>query len=197
MRSDVGGNDVTEYIRGEIEKRNHKVSFEEVESIKMALGRVAADYDSEIAAAKASGKPLSTAFLADGRQFPVYTEILSGPEILFTPSILMKETPGLPELVKKAINQCDLDVRKDLWEHIYFAGGSTLFPGLPSKLKAGLETLKPENTEVILHEVPQRLSNTFAGASAIAMFEEFYDWCVTVDEYDGEGDEIFSVKCVS
>jgi len=86
------------------------------------------------------GKPFATAFLADGRQFPVFEEVIKVPEALFAPRLLRtlpsshllsftsllalteKDGVGIAELVKKAINQCDLDVRRSLWENILIAG---------------------------------------------------------------------------
>lgn len=120
--------------------------------------------------AETVGKAYGTAFLADGRQFPVNEEIIEASELLFKPSIIMKvlsllllnlvltiqETPGLPELVKKAINQCDLDVRKALWENVYFAGGTTHLKGLTERLKTGLDSLKPDNTDVVINVAEER-----------------------------------------
>jgi actin-related protein len=52
-------------------------------------------------------------------------EVVTTPEVLFRPSLVKKETPGLAELVKRAIGQCDLDTRKPLWENILLVGATS------------------------------------------------------------------------
>lgn len=98
------------------------LSNEDVDAIKESIGRIEMDFNKAVEDAKAMGKPVATAFLGDGRQFPVGDEIFRCPEYLFTPSLIGKSTGGVAELVKKAINQCDLDVRKALWENVLLAG---------------------------------------------------------------------------
>merc|ERR1712006_51942 len=44
----------------------------------------------------------------------VHNQIIRCPELMFKPSLDGKEMMGLHELTKKTIDNCDLDVRKDL-----------------------------------------------------------------------------------
>jgi actin-related protein 2 len=34
-----------------------------------------------------------------------------------------------------SINECDVDLRKSLYEHIVLSGGTTMFPGFPTRIK--------------------------------------------------------------
>jgi len=199
MRLDVAGNDLTEILIKPLTGRGHLLSTEQVNHIKESLGRVALDYDAELKAAKeaaAAGKPFATAFLDDGRQFSVGEELLSTPEVLFKPSLVKKEVPGVAELVKRAIGQCDLDTRKPLWENVLVVGGSALFPGFVERLNVELKKLAPENATPVVRTPENRLFATWVGAAAMAMSEDIYQEGVTPDELTDEGEAIFNTKCV-
>ena len=45
--------------------------------------------------------------------------------MLFNPSKIGLEYPGLPDLMHTAIMNCDIDLRKTLFQTIYLAGGCT------------------------------------------------------------------------
>ena len=42
-----------------------------------------------------------------------------------------------------SIRECDLDIRNDLYHNIVLSGGSTLFNGLPERLKNELDSINP------------------------------------------------------
>ncbi len=48
---------------------------------------------------------------------------------------------GIAELLFSTINSADLDIRSDLYKHIVLSGGSTMYPGLPSRLERELKQL--------------------------------------------------------
>jgi len=99
---------------------------------------------------------------------------------LFKPSLVGKDSPGIAELVKKAINQCDLDVRRSLWENVLIAGishrsfivllllvihfvftqsgGTSMLPGFVERLEVELKKIAPENTVPVLNVAPNRFA---------------------------------------
>jgi len=192
QRLDISGNDLTEALIKPITSKGHMVSTDDVNSIKEGVCRIALDCDGEVKAN--GGKPFATAFLEDGRQFPVFDEVIKVPEALFAPRLLQKDGAGIAELVKKAINQCDLDVRRSLWENILLAGGSSMFPGFTERLEVELKKLAPENTTPVLNIAPNRLTNTWIGASTMAMAEDFFDQVITADEFSEAGEAVFQTK---
>jgi actin-related protein len=194
QRLDVSGNDLTEALIKPITSKGHMVSTEDVNTIKEGVCRISLDADAEVKAN--AGKPFTTAFLTDGRQFPVFEEVVKVPEALFAPRLLQKDGVGVAELVKKAINQCDLDVRRSLWENILLAGGSSMFPGFTERLEVELKKLAPENTVPVLNIAPNRMTNTWIGASTMAMAADFFDQCVSSDEFAEGGETVFQSKCV-
>ena len=85
--------------------------------------------------------------LPDGRVIKVGAERFEAPEALFNPSLIGVESAGLGEMLFNVINSCDMDVRPDLYKHIVLSGGSTMYPGLPSRLEKEAEA----------HGLPRRL----------------------------------------
>ena len=48
---------------------------------------------------------------------------------------------GIAELVFGAIQKAPIDTRQALYEHIVLSGGSTMFPGLPTRIEKDLNEL--------------------------------------------------------
>ena len=68
------------------------------------------------------------------------------PEALFDPGLIKEgdETPGMHKMAFESIGDCDLDIRKDLYENMIMSGGSTLYDGLPDRLEKELDALCPQ-----------------------------------------------------
>lgn len=73
-------------------------------------------------------------FLPDGSMVMLNKEKILAPEILFAPERVGLEYPGIHEMVVTAIKKCDLDLRKQLYNSIITAGGSTLLHGFGDRL---------------------------------------------------------------
>jgi actin-related protein 2 len=68
-------------------------------------------------------------------------ERFSAPEALFQPHLLNVEGVGVAELLFNTIQQADIDTRPEFYKHIVLSGGSTMYPGLPSRLERELKQL--------------------------------------------------------
>jgi actin-related protein len=66
-------------------------------------------------------------------------ERFEAPEALFTPSLVDEETPGMAELLFKTIQSADIDLRAEFYKHIVLSGGSSMYPGLPSRLEKDIK----------------------------------------------------------
>lgn len=51
------------------------------------------------------------------------------------------EGQGIAELVFNTIQTADIDMRPELYKHIVLSGGSTMYPGLPSRLEREIKQL--------------------------------------------------------
>jgi len=54
------------------------------------------------------------------------------------------DPPGIAELVFNTIQTADIDMRTELYKHIVLSGGSTMYPGLPSRLEREIKQLYVE-----------------------------------------------------
>lgn len=68
-------------------------------------------------------------------------ERFEAPEALFQPHLINVEGQGIAELLFDTIQRCDIDIRPELYKHIVLSGGSTMYPGLPSRLERELKQL--------------------------------------------------------
>ena len=72
---------------------------------------------------------------------------VSVPELLFT--TMESQRGSLQEIVYDAIDCVDMRIRSQLIESIVLAGGSTMFHGLPERLKLELKTMIPKEVKII------------------------------------------------
>ena len=68
-------------------------------------------------------------------------ERFEAPEILFQPHLINVESAGMAELLFNTIQAADIDTRAEFYKHIVLSGGSTMYPGLPSRLEREIKQL--------------------------------------------------------
>ena len=79
--------------------------------------------------------------MPDGRVIKVGGERFEAPEALFQPHLINIEGVGIAELLFNTIQAADIDTRSDFYKHIVLSGGSTMYPGLPSRLEREMKQL--------------------------------------------------------
>ena len=75
--------------------------------------------------------------LPDGRVIRIGRERFEAAEALFNPDLIDVEskTGGMSEMVFRMIQEADMDTRSAYYKHIVLSGGSSMYPGLPSRLE--------------------------------------------------------------
>ena len=68
-------------------------------------------------------------------------ERFEAPEALFQPHLINVESVGVAELLFNTINAADVDTRPEFYKHIVLSGGTTMYPGLPSRLEREIKQL--------------------------------------------------------
>lgn len=88
--------------------------------------------------------------LPDGTVVKMDRERYEAAELLFNPSLDNEcEAPGIHRMLYDLIQKkAPIDIRPTLWKHVVLSGGSTMYPGLPSRLERELRQL-------YLHDVAQ------------------------------------------
>jgi len=79
--------------------------------------------------------------LPDGRVIKVGSERFEAPEALFQPHLVDVESAGVAELLFNVIQGADIDIRTELYKHIVLSGGTSMYPGLPSRMEKEVKQL--------------------------------------------------------
>lgn len=60
---------------------------------------------------------------------------------MFQPHLVDVEQPGMAEMLFQTIQASAVDTRQELYKHIVLSGGSSMYPGLPSRLEKEMKQL--------------------------------------------------------
>ncbi|KAH3901036.1 Actin-related protein 2 [Saccharomycodes ludwigii] len=182
-RLDVAGRDVTRHLIDLLSRRgyafNRSADFETVRQIKEKLCYVSYDLDLDTKLAQETTTLVESYELPDGRVIKVGSERFEAPECLFQPSLVDVEQPGVGELLFNTIQAADVDVRSSLYKAIVLSGGSSMYPGLPSRLEKELKQLwytrilrndptRLSKFKVRIEDPPRRKHMVFIGGAVLA-----------------------------
>lgn len=161
-RLDVAGRDVTRNLIALLLRRgyalNRTADFETVRQIKEKLCYVSYDLELDKKLSEDTTVLVESYTLPDGRVIRVGSERFEAAECLFQPHLVDVDQPGMAELLFNTIQGTDVDVRSSLYKAIVLSGGSSMYPGLPSRLEKELKQLWL--TQVLKGD-PERLNVRF------------------------------------
>merc|ERR1712213_158782 len=110
------------------------------------------------------------------------------------------------ELVFSAIQAGDMDIRPELYKHIVLSGGSTMYPGLPSRLEREIKQLYLERVlkgdtaalskfKIRIEDPPRRKHMVFMGGSVLAdIMKDRAEFWISKAEWEEQGTRILSKK---
>ena len=198
-RINLAGRDITKYLMRILMESGWTFSSsadqEIVRDIKEHLCYVALDYEQELSMATASTKLEKEYELPDGQRLIMGAERFRAPEILFQPSMIGMDVPGIVETTYNSIIGCDFDIRKSLYENIVLSGGSTMFPGITDRIKKEMTALAPSSIKIRVIAPPERKFSVWIGGSLLASLSTFDNMWITKAEYNESGPEIVHRKC--
>lgn len=149
-RLDVAGRDVTKYLIKLLQLRgyyfNRTADFETVRQIKEKLCYVGFDLRQEQKLALETTILVEPYELPDGRVIKVGAERFEAAEALFEPNRIDVDAKGMAEMLYDTIQAADIDTRTEFYQHIVLSGGSSMYPGLPSRLEKEIRALYLERT---------------------------------------------------
>jgi len=182
-RLDIAGRDVTRYLIKLLQLRgyafNRTADFETVRQIKEKLCYVGYDLGLEKRLAQETTVLVEPYTLPDGRVIKVGAERFEAPECLFQPHLVDVDQPGLADMLFNTIQAADIDTRSEFYNHIVLSGGSSMYPGLPSRLEKEIRQLYLEkclkgNTANMakfkcrIEDPPRRKHMVFLGGAVLA-----------------------------
>lgn len=146
-RLNVAGRHITKYLIKLLQVRgyafNRTADFETVRQIKEQLCYTGYDLQTEKKLALETTVLTRRYTLPDGREIKLAQERFEAPELLFQPHLLDIDSPqgGLSDMLFNMIQAADIDLRQSLYSHVVLSGGSTMYPGLPSRLEKEIRQL--------------------------------------------------------
>ena len=139
--------------------------------------------------------------MPDNTVINVGRERFEAPECLFNPLLIDVESVGISDLIFEAIDESPIDCFKPLISKIILTGGTTMFPGLSSRVekdikdifirekcngdKSGLSRMK-----INVFDPPRRKHGVFIGASFLANFTPDERW-ISMKDYKEQGKKLF------
>ena len=197
----IAGRDLTHFLAKLLTERGYKFSssaeLEIVRDIKEKLAFVALDYESALKESHASSTYEKNYEMPDGKVITIGNERFRCPEFLFKPfEMAGKELPSMQELVYGSIQDCDVDVRRDLYQNIILSGGTTLYEGLGERLLKEIENRAPKSITVKVIASPDRRFAVWRGGSTLTSLSTFASMWITKEDYDEHGATIVHRKCI-
>lgn len=195
---------ICELPRGATPSYHHAMTREIIRDIKESMCRVSEVAFDAVANAKI---PTLTYELPDGRVLEVGTDRFTVPEQLFAPSPDLLDLKGdfdgytfdgLDGMVRRSIDGCDVDIRKELYSGIVLTGGTTLFPGLTQRLTKELNKNLPPAFKVKIAQPASSMERKFGvwlGGSILASLGSFHQMWFSKQEYDEHGASLLARKC--
>jgi actin-related protein 2 len=202
-RLDIAGRDVTRYLIKLLLMRgyafNRTADFETVREIKEKLCYVSYDLELDKKLAEETTVLVENYTLPDGRMIKVGSERYEAPECMFQPHLVDVEQPGVAEMLFQTIQAAAVDIRSELYKHIVLSGGSSMYPGLPSRLEKEVKQLyltrllggdptRLNKFKLKIEDPPRRKHMVFLGGAVLAdIMKGREDFWVSRDEWFEQG----------
>jgi actin-related protein len=180
-----GGQDLTTHLVTLLEKKGHSLTIHDHDIIHTEIKE-------KLCFVSANEQVLekSRYELPDGYILKIGNEKFQCPEALFQPN-------GVHLLTYDSITKCDSDIRKEMYNSIVLAGGSTLFPGMKDRISLEMYYLAPAmkiNVTISQHVVQHNQEvSCWVGGSMLGSLS-LKPW-ITAKEYEEFGPSNVHRKC--
>jgi actin-related protein 2 len=184
-RLDIAGRHITQYLIRLLQRKgysfNSSADFEFVRYLKEKYCFVSNDIENDRKLERETTYYNSFHLLPDETRIHISDEKFEAPEILFSPYLIGSDVNGIPEMMFKSINNCPIDLRKNLYGNLILSGATTLFPGFATRLELEMKKLYKENNlkmtenkkikiSINVIDSPRRKFSVFIGASIIGNY---------------------------
>jgi len=199
-RLNLAGQDLTNRMVELLRERGYNFATtaerEIVRDIKEKLAYVSLDFESDIKLADQSRDLHSKTYkLPDGQVITVGSSRFRCPECLFDPGLVGLKDDGVHKLIQGSIMKCDIDIRRELYVNMLLAGGSTMFPGIATRIKKEIASIAPSNMKVKVIAPAERMYSVWIGGSILASLANFVNMWITKADYEEHGPIIVHRKC--
>ena len=128
---------------------------------------------------------------------PLGNERFAVPELMFNPSDIGIQEPGIPAAVMECLSVLPELLRIGLLANIVVVGGNSLIEGFMERLETELRTLVPADYPLIISQAEDPIKYTWLGAARFASQPELLkEVLVEKSEYDEKGSTWLARKFV-
>ncbi|QDZ24985.1 actin [Chloropicon primus] len=194
--------------KGSTTETYHKWSVEQILSdLKETVCRVSESVFNE---EEHANIPTVTYELPDGTEVQIGSDRFKVPEVLFNPGLVQTfqdaqtiENMGvlplqsMTSLVMESITKVDVDVRKELYNGIILAGGSSMLPNVRERLEREILEQAPGQARVKViasQNVMERKFGVWIGGSILASLGSFQQCWMSKQEYEEKGASLIHLK---
>ena len=198
-RINIAGWNITNHLESLLKERGYSLrnnaEREIVRDVKEKLCYVSVDFNEEMNKPSASSVIEKSYELPDGQYITVGNERFRAPEALFQPSLVELNIDGVDETIHKAIMECDLDIRLDLYSNIVLSGGNSMYPGIEERMTKDL--IKKTGPSIIVRVFApfDRNFSAWNGGSVMSCVSSFQQMWITKAEYEEAGPSVVHKKC--
>jgi len=199
-KMDIAGRVLTGYLQKLLLECGHaytsSAEMEIVRDIKEKLCFVAQDYDKEVKDCAASSEFDKQYTLPDKKVITIPGKVrIQCPELLFQPELDGRTVKSMDKLAYESVQLSDIDCRKDLLKNIILSGGTTMYEGIPDRLKNDIMKHCPANSEIRVIAAADRKYAVWKGGSTLASLSTFASSWVTHEDYEEHGAAVVHRKC--
>jgi len=187
-RMDVAGADVTEHLNRILKKSgvnfHTSAEMQTVQDIKEKVCCVRKTTKKHSSINVGQDQP-SYYTLPDGKKIQIGSNVREdAAEVLFDPSLIGLEYPGIHNCVADSIAKSELDLRRKLYASIVLSGGSTMFKGFGDRM---LQELSVTDSQVKIFAPVDRILSTWVGGSILSCLHTFKNMWITRKQYQEQG----------
>merc|ERR1712070_1200940 len=198
QRMDLAGNDLTNYLLKILQENDINLStpseIDCAQAMKEQICRVAIDFEAEMK--MFDDNHFKDFQLPDGHTIGIGNQLIRTPELLFNPKLDgHNNTLGIHELIRECVMRCDVEVRKELYQSILLAGGTTLFQGFQNRLATEVQRFAPEQVRAKVMAPNERMFSAWIGGSILGSLTTFRQMWIGAAEYHEHGAQVLHRKC--
>ena len=203
-RLNLAGRHVTNYLVKLLMQRgyafNSSADFETVREIKESMCFVSYNPQKDKKLADETTILDKEYTLPDKTVIKIGRERFLAAECMFNPELAGISDVGFHVKLTEVLKVCDLDMFLPLVRNIFLTGGTTMFPGLSTRLDTELrneltatrykgDPTRVKKTGLLIHDPPRRKHSVFIGASFLAAKTEDERW-ISKSAYAEHGNRI-------
>lgn len=107
-----------------------------------------------------------------------------------------KPIQAVQDMILESVNQCDVDIRRDLCSGIIVTGGNTLYSGFVERLTEELNQRFAQRVKIVSSNyATERKCGAWIGGSILGSLGTFQQMWMSKAEYEETGKSLVERKC--